>query len=127
MADTFASVPPDSFMKKSSETNLGGTKYDTDKTEWSLLPWDQVEKIVRILMFGAQKYGYLNWTQVPNWRYRYTNALYRHLYAWAYKGESKDFESGESHLAHAGCCLLFLMYLEDHAEEVQKEGRIDDE
>ncbi len=32
----------------------------------------------------------------------------RHIFAW-WGGEDKDPETGFSHLAHAGCCLLFLM------------------
>jgi hypothetical protein len=35
-------------------------------------------------------------------------ALLRHLFAW-WRGEELDPESGLSHLAHAGCCLMFLM------------------
>lgn len=123
MDKTFVSIPNDSFMQKSDQCELGGTKFDTDKPEWLLIPWDQVEKIVRVLMFGAKKYGYLNWTQVPNWKYRYTNALFRHLIAWAYKGEEMDKETNISHLAHAGCCLLFLMYLSDHGQEKDGERK----
>ena len=32
----------------------------------------------------------------------------RHIFAW-WGGEDKDPETGFSHLAHAACCLLFLM------------------
>ena len=32
----------------------------------------------------------------------------RHIFAW-WGGQDKDPETGFSHLAHAGCCLIFLM------------------
>ena len=89
-----------------------GRKYDADKTDWSLLPWRSVEQIVRILMFGAQKYDRDNWRLVPNGKTRYFSALMRHLTAHA-NGEKTDAESGLTHLAHAGCCLLFLMELDN--------------
>ena len=39
---------------------------------------------------------------------RYFAAMCRHVFAW-WGGEDADPETGYSHLAHAGCCLLFLM------------------
>jgi hypothetical protein len=36
----------------------------------------------------------------------------RHVHAWR-AGETKDPESGLHHLAHAGCCLLFMLWLDD--------------
>ena len=36
------------------------------------------------------------------------DALQRHLSSW-WGGEDKDPETNLSHLAHAGCCLLFLL------------------
>ena len=90
-----------------------GMKFDTGKPRWSLLPWNQVEQI---LTFGAKKYADNNWQKVENSRARYFDAMQRHLLAW-FNGEKKDQESGKSHLAHAGCNLLFLMWFDD--EEVK--------
>ena len=39
-------------------------------------------------------------------------ACHRHLQAW-WSGERLDKESGLPHLAHAVCCLLFLMWGDD--------------
>lgn len=86
-----------------------GRKFDTDKPRWELLPFKEVGEIVEILTFGAKKYEDENWKYVKPFKKRYLGALLRHITAWA-EGEKKDPESGKSHLAHAGCCLLFLMW-----------------
>ncbi len=80
---------------------------EMEKPRWDLLPLAEVEEIVQVLTFGAQKYEAHNWKRGARWG-RYFAALQRHLVAW-WLGEEKDPETGFSHLAHAGCCLLFLM------------------
>ncbi len=91
-----------------------GKKYDTEKARWDLLPWTVVSQIVEVLTFGCKKYGPNNWQLVPNARERYFAAAHRHLAAWR-GGEQDDNESGLSHLAHAACCLLFLMWIDGHS------------
>ena len=90
---------------------MQGIKYDTDKRDFTLLPWDSVEQIVQVLEFGAQKYSRDNWRYVEDAKHRYTKAALRHMIAYT-KGEIDDPESGMPHLAHLGCCLLFLMELD---------------
>jgi len=82
-------------------------KYSGGKLQWRLLPLAALEEILRGLMFGAQKYGADNWMVGCKWNLYYDAAM-RHLTAW-YKGSDRDEESGLSHLAHAGCCILFLL------------------
>ncbi len=88
-----------------------GRKFDTEKPRWDLLPLDVLEPMIRVLGFGARKYGVENWKQLSDGRRRYYAALMRHLKAWQ-AGERADPESGESHLAHALCCLVFLSWSE---------------
>jgi hypothetical protein len=88
------------------------TKHDSEKARWDLLPLEAVTPIVDVLTFGARKYAPDNWRTVPEWRRRYYAATLRHLVAW-WRGERVDTESGLPHLAHAGCCLLFLAALDD--------------
>lgn len=87
-----------------------GVKVDDEKLMWDLLPIEQVEDIVKVLTYGAKKYTKDNWMNVrpPE---RYYSALMRHLVAWK-KGEEFDQESKLSHLSHAACCLLFLMWFD---------------
>lgn len=85
-----------------------GKKFDAGKDPWDLVPWEAVEQIVRVLEHGRAKYGAWNWVGVDQYRRRYFSALLRHLMAWR-RGESVDPESGLPHLAHAGCCILFML------------------
>jgi hypothetical protein len=99
-----------------------GLKYDEGKLHWELLPMDCVEDVVKILTFGSKKYGPNNWQEVDNANDRYYAALMRHLTA-NRKGEVLDEESGLSHLAHAMCNVVFLLWLEKHKDGKDKESR----
>ncbi len=88
-----------------------GLKYDADKPRWSLLPAGAVEEVVRVLEYGARKYSEENWKKVDNAHIRYYDAAMRHINAW-WQLEQKDQETGLHHLAHATCCLMFLMWLD---------------
>lgn len=87
---------------------MEGQKHDQDKPMWNLLPWLAQTEVVKVLTFGAQKYDDDNWRKVPNPKKRYLAAAFRHMVAWA-TGEKLDPESGLHHLAHAICCLMFLL------------------
>lgn len=88
-----------------------GEKFDKGKLRWSLIPFDAAREIVRVLTLGAEKYTPGGWEHVEDARERYSNALLRHCVAWI-DGEQKDDEWGLNHLAHGGCCLLFLLALD---------------
>jgi hypothetical protein len=89
-----------------------GKKFDQGKPDWSLLPWGELEEVVKVLTAGKEKYGANNWQMVDSAHDRYFSAAMRHLTAWKIQGE-KDPESGFSHLAHAVCNLLFLMWFDN--------------
>jgi hypothetical protein len=93
-----------------------GRKYDGGKLRWSLVPEGVMEDTIKVLEFGAQKYAPDNWKHVPEATTRYYDAAMRHLDAW-WQGETKDGETGQSHLAHAVCCLMFLQWLENNPEK----------
>lgn len=88
-----------------------GRKFDSGKMRMGLLPPLAIESVARVLTFGAQKYAKDNWKKVDNAHDRYTDAALRHVFAYM-KGESTDAETGESHLAHALCCLMFMLDLD---------------
>lgn len=83
-------------------------KHDAGKRLWHLLPFEQLEAVVDVLQYGAQKYSEDGWRKVPDGKQRYFDAAMRHMIAWA-KGERIDPESGLHHLAHAAVNCLFIM------------------
>lgn len=91
-----------------------GKKFDKNKPRFSLVPIESLEEIIKVLEYGANKYGYDNWKLVEPHE-RYYDAAFRHLFAWK-KGELNDDETNLSHLAHAAACLLFLIYFEKQKE-----------
>lgn len=116
--DTFGRKhPPDpahtTTQQATAEANARGVgfKADGDKPRWDLLPWGPVEDVVEVLTFGAREYAPDNWQKVENPRRRYFAAAVRHIAAW-WRGERLDPKSGKPHLAHAGCCLLFLAWFD---------------
>lgn len=96
------------------EPNSIGVKFDSEKPRVDLLidgcPLS-LEAISQVLTFGSKKYADHNWQHVEGGEQRYKAALMRHVLASA-KGEKVDSETGLSHLAHAACCVLFMLELE---------------
>lgn len=86
-----------------------GVKYDDGKLRYDLIPENALEEIVRVLTYGAQKYGERNWEKGLRFS-RLFAAAQRHLWAW-WKGEEEDRESGCLHLAHAATCIMMLLAL----------------
>jgi hypothetical protein len=87
-----------------------GKKLDTEKVRVDLLPIGALIEVAKVLTFGASKYGPDNWQHVKP-RRRYYGAALRHLFARG-RGEKTDPESGLPHLAHAACCIMFLLSAE---------------
>lgn len=98
--------------------NCRGVKYDSDKIEYSLLPKGVLNSVIKVLGFGSKKYSKDNWMKVDNPKERYYNAAQRHINQW-WEGEKYDSETGENHLAHAMCCLMFLLWF-DNQEDTSK-------
>lgn len=86
----------------------GGTKSDSGKAPWDLLPWDAVAEVVRVLQFGATKYAARNWEKGLS-HSRVFAATQRHLIAFFQMREDRDPETGIHHLAHAACEVLFAL------------------
>lgn len=98
-------------------------KADSGKTDWSLLPIESVEEILKVLEFGATKYDDWNWSTGNGFSYtRVFNATMRHLWAW-FRGEDNDPETGLSHWAHAGCNVLFMLHFIKNKERYNQDDR----
>jgi hypothetical protein len=90
---------------KIKPNDQGGIKYDGEKPDYSLVPFQAMDEVVKVLTYGAAKYDRFNWEKVEPRRYQ--AAALRHISAYM-QGEKIDPESGINHLAHAVCSLLFL-------------------
>jgi hypothetical protein len=84
-----------------------GIKHDDGKNRVDLLPIEALEAVAEVLTFGAKKYEANNWRKGFAWT-RLLGAALRHTFAFM-RGQDKDPETGKSHIAHAACCLLFLL------------------
>ncbi len=101
-----------SIEKKSAlcPPSSGAVKFDDDKLRMDLIPPELLTEVAKVLTFGAEKYSARNWEEGMDWGRVYA-ALQRHLNAW-WSGDDKDDETGYSHLAHAACCIAFLITYE---------------
>ena len=97
-------------------------KQDLGKPEWNTLCWGQLEKVVKVRMFGNQKYKPDSWKQVE--KVRYENALMRHAVAYM-QGENIDKESGMEHLAHLICNAMFIMWFDENRVKYSLEDKTD--
>lgn len=91
-----------------SSMNKPGTKFDQNKPRYDLMPISAELEVVEVLTYGAMKYDENNWRNVEPLNQRYYSAARRHMQSFM-SGERRDQESGMHHLAHACCCLLFML------------------
>ncbi len=82
-------------------------KHDEEKVRLDLLSPIALNEIAKVLTFGAKKYSDHNWRNGFKWS-RLLGATLRHIFAFI-GGQDKDPETGLSHLAHAGSCIMFLL------------------
>lgn len=105
------------MVKKQKKRPKGcGNKYDSGKLRYDLIPVMPLEKVTKVLTFGAKKYDDRNWEKGFPWGDVYA-AAQRHQQKW-WGGEDLDSETGVSHLAHAVCCLMFLLEFEETKQEL---------
>ena len=112
-------TPEQEKLRKAAKNGKLGIKFDGEKTRFDLLPWNEIKQVADVLTQGSIKYADDNWKFVPDSKKRYFAATMRHLVAWK-EGEKIDKESGISHLAHAICCLLFLLFFDNNEDQNDK-------
>lgn len=87
--------------------NITGIKHDQEKPDISLLSFLALTEVAKVMTFGKKKYSAHNWRGGFVWS-RLISAALRHMFAFI-GGEDLDPETGFSHVAHAICCLMFLL------------------
>lgn len=86
-----------------------GTRENKGKPRWSLVPQSSFIPMVRVLEFGADKYGIGNWQKGLSVT-EICESLKRHLDAFM-EGEDDDPESGLTHVGHIQCNAMFLSWM----------------
>lgn len=86
-----------------------GARKSKGKVAFSLLPLHLLAGVARVLMFGARKYAPYNWAHGMVWSECF-NCTCRHLFKWWFFREEVDEETGEHHLDHVMCNILFLRH-----------------
>ena len=117
-----ASIPKETMdaIQKQFGTAI---KFDTDKLPLNLLSTEAMNQTAAVLKFGAIKYAEHNWRKGFAWS-RPLAAAMRHITAFN-DGEDTDPESGLSHLAHAACCIMFLLEFEKTHPELDDRYKSD--
>lgn len=103
---------------------MAGIKFDSDKPRMDLLDSHAIEKLSEVLGFGACKYGANNWRKGIVYS-RLIAAALRHIFAFS-RGENNDPESGLPHVAHAMCCLMFILGMMNEKPEMDDRYAIRD-
>jgi hypothetical protein len=87
-------------------------KNDSRKNRLELIEPEFIKGLGRIVSFGAEKYSARNWQKAdPEDVERIKGAMLRHIMDYL-SGDKIDMETGESHLYHAACNIMFLDYFD---------------
>ena len=87
-----------------------GSKKDTGKLRYDLIPAYPLERLAVVYTIGAAKYDDWNWLKGFNYSQIYA-AIMRHVQAW-WMGRSVDLEDGQHPLASVAWGVFALMELE---------------
>lgn len=103
--------PEEQAVQGEEKSNLHepGAKDDIGKSMLGLVLGgfkEGLRQVGRVGTFGAQKYTPYGWMTVPYAKERYTDALYRHLFA---DGDIDD-DSGLPHMAHVAWNALAILH-----------------
>ena len=111
-------MPPIPRIQKASREhdsgNTVGFKADAMKPRLDLVDPEFLMELGEVLLIGSQKYDpddrmfTNNWRQGFRWGRSFAAAL-RHMFQF-WSGETRDKESGLTHLAHAAANIMFLHY-----------------
>ena len=98
------------------EPKIEGIKFDQEKPRMDLLDAYALIETAKVMTFGASKYEDHNWRKGMKYG-RFIAALLRHIFAFM-RGEDNDPETGLSHIAHAMCCCMFLLWTVKHRPDL---------
>ena len=89
------------------------------KPRWELLPLPDLEDVVEVYTFGAEKYGPHTWRDLKDGFDRYKAALLRHLVSFD-RGEEFDEESKLPALAHMAWNAIAMLAIWHDKQNIEK-------
>lgn len=92
-----------------SDAKGTGARKSGGKVNFLLIPWHLLAGTSRVLMYGTIKYKEWNWAKGMLWS-ECAACIIRHFIKWWFLGEDNDEETGEHHLDHIMCNVLFLRH-----------------
>lgn len=116
--ERFAQLHTNAIISNEVVKKLDAKKNDDGKLRADLLPVDALREVIKILGYGANKYGDNNWKHGLEQK-RIIAALLRHMFE-IMDGKLVDDESQLMHSAHVACNALFLVHY-------QLNGMVNDE
>ena len=99
---TLEKYAPNNSEKKADRFNDG-------KPRWSLVDFDSLEPMVKVLEYGCKKYDANNWKKGLKTT-EIIESMMRHMQAYL-RGEDIDPESKLPHTGHIMCNAMFLSYM----------------
>lgn len=108
------------MTKEEIKASKTGLRFNTGKLRWSLMDYKAMEPMIRVLMFGAEKYDDHNWKKGLD-KTEILDCAQRHL-ASLMDGELIDKESGLPHIGHLMCNGMFYSYFTktDNEQEAER-------
>lgn len=92
-----------------------GSRFNQGKLRWSLVHFKSLEPLVRVLEFGAKKYGDYNWQKGLD-RKEILESMMRHMTD-LMDGNEYDEESKIHHIGHILCNGMFYMFFKNKEDE----------
>lgn len=114
------------FVSNPHSPQIGkGLRYNSGKTRYDLVPLHLLRSTAKVLEMGEKKYHRWNWADGMPFSV-VIGCIKRHLAA-IEQGEDLDPESGERHVGHIMCNMLFLEHYMNMIEiGVEGADKLDD-
>lgn len=108
--DETEKIEKDIFEAKLTDLmSSGGLRYNSGKLRWSLVDFEALEDMVRVLEFGSKKYSDNNWKKGLSVN-QICESLLRHTFE-IMSGKNNDEESRLPLAGHILCNAMFLAYM----------------
>lgn len=105
----------DGMLKKLREYKEKAKRFNLNKPKWHLVHMKSLEPLVRVMEFGADKYGPKDWMKGLD-RETILDCLMRHLIA-LMDGEEVDSESLQHHIGHIMANAMMYSYFNVISED----------